>query len=290
MSSPYARLSRWGNFVKFSHTIFALPFALGIFVLCTARVSVTWEQFLGVLLCLVTARTSAMAVNRIVDRDIDAKNPRTSSRELPAGLMTMKEAVLLWGGSTVLFLIGSYALGWHCFVLSPLVLIILWGYSFAKRFTSGAHILLGLALALAPGGVWYALTAEWSFVPVPLMFAVLFWVAGFDILYSCQDTEFDRTHGLHSIPSRLGVSRAFTIARFSHIFAVLFLLLFGETMGLSWWYYLFVAIFSLFLVRQHLMLSPRDLSRIDAAFFTQNGYASVSFLLAAIVERLFLIS
>ncbi|MCB0330793.1 MAG: putative 4-hydroxybenzoate polyprenyltransferase [Bdellovibrionales bacterium] len=278
------RLGLWGRLVAFPHSIFALPFALGMFVLCAARFRVSLTQFLLILVCLVAARTAAMACNRVLDARIDASNPRTLAREIPSGRVSLGEASLLWAASTCVFLGGAYLLGSHCLLLTPVVLLVLFGYSLTKRFTPWSHLVLGFALALAPGGVWYALTATWSLLPVPLMTAVLFWVAGFDVLYSCQDEAFDRSQGLFSVPARFGVARAFAIAKTFHGIAVLLLILFGFMWQLTPWYYVFVAVFAAFLVKQYSLISPEDLSRIDAAFFTQNGLASFSFLISTIVE------
>lgn len=291
MNTPADAFSRlthrfrvWGGLVKFSHSVFALPFALSMLLIAGRSHPVSSAQFCWILAAVVAARTTAMAFNRIIDRRIDAQNPRTWNRELPRGDVSMGGALFLLFGSSGIFLLSAAALGWHCLVLAPLVLFVLLGYSLTKRFTSLSHVVLGIALALAPGGVWYALTAEWSFLPVWMMLGVLCWVAGFDILYSCQDVEFDSTHALFSIPSRFGIARAFVIARLLHVLAVLFLVVFGFSLGLGGWYWLGLAVFAIILASQYRLISPESLSRIDAAFFTRNGCASIIYFIAVAMD------
>lgn len=275
---------RWGSLVRFSHTIFAAPFALSMAAVCARSVPVSPLQLLWVVVALVTARTAAMAFNRLVDRAIDAKNPRTAGRELPAGILSVSSVRLLLLLSMLGFLLSSYLVGAHCLPLAPLVLAVLCGYSLTKRFTRCSHLVLGVALALAPGGVWFALTAQWSPVPLPLMAAVMVWVAGFDILYSCQDADFDREQGLFSLPSRIGVARAMGWARAFHVAAVVLLILFGAEVQLGMLYFVGVALFAALLFSQHLLVAPDDLSRIDAAFFTRNGCASLVFFLFVVLD------
>jgi 4-hydroxybenzoate polyprenyltransferase len=188
------------NVVAFPHTIFALPFALAMAVVVARSYPVSLRQIVFIVLALVTARTAAMGFNRILDRRIDALNTRTKGREIPAGVMSVSSVAALVVMSALVFFHSSYCLGWHCLLLSPVVLGWLLFYSYTKRFTSGAHFVLGVALALAPGGVWFALTGIYSWQPVWMMVGVLCWVAGFDIMYSCQDLIFDRQQGLHSVP------------------------------------------------------------------------------------------
>ena len=277
-----AQLNTWAGLVKFSHTIFALPFALAMVVLAARRTPVTFGQVGWILVALVAARTAAMAFNRLVDLRIDSLNPRTRERELPAGAVSVRAVIGLIVAMSLLFLLAAGQLGNHCLVLAPLVLLLLFGYSLAKRFTAFAHLILGLALAAAPGGAWYALTADVSMLPVVLMVAVLFWVAGFDILYSCQDQAFDTRAGLHSVPVRWGLSGAFFIARCCHLLAVLLLVLFGFMAELGLGYTLGLSLFTAVLASQHWLVSPTDLTRINAAFFTRNGAASLIFLGAVV--------
>jgi 4-hydroxybenzoate polyprenyltransferase len=205
-------------------------------------------------------------------------------REIPAGQVSVKAVSLLVILSSIVFFMSAGILGNHCLVLAPLVLAWLFFYSFTKRFTAGAHFVLGIALALAPGGVWYALTATYAWQPVWMMLGVLCWVAGFDIMYSCQDIGFDARAGLHSVPVFLGEERAFLLSRVLHFCAVCLLGLFGWSMNCGWWYFLGLGFFSLFLVSQHLMVGPGRLAAIDRAFFTRNGQASVCFLIAVLVD------
>ena len=278
------QILRFGKFIKFFHSIFALPFALSMGVMALSYTTITTLQFVLIILALITARSSAMAFNRIIDAKIDAKNKRTINREIPAGEISVFHAVTFFILCTVLFLGCTYFLGSHCLILAPVVLLVLLGYSFTKRFTSFSHVVLGIALALAPGGVWYALTAQWSYMPLPLMFGVLFWVAGFDILYSCQDVEFDKKEKLYSIPAFIGVEAAFKVSKLFHLLALLSLFLNGYVFSLGLTYFLFLFIFTFFLIRQHMIITPRDLSRIDSAFFTQNGLASVAFFIGVLVD------
>lgn len=226
-----------------------------------------------------------MGFNRLMDADIDAKNPRTQSREIPAGKLSKLNVKILVFISSLIFLAGSYGLGLHCLILAPLVLGVLLFYSWTKRFTSVSHLVLGLCLALAPGGVWYALTAEFRWLPVIMMAGVLFWVAGFDIIYSCQDEEFDRKEKLFSLPAKIGIGNSLLVARVLHCIATVFLVAFGYCAELGTAYYIGVTIFSLFLLSQHRLVSAEDLSRVDAAFFTRNGLASVVYLLSAAADR-----
>lgn len=269
------RLSTFGSFVKFSHSIFALPFALVMVVLVAREKAVTMAQVALLIVCVVAARTAAMAFNRFIDADIDAKNPRTEKREIPAGVVSKGSALRLIFVSSGAFLIGSAGLGRHCLVLAPLVLVVLFGYSLVKRFSSVCHVVLGIALALAPGGVWYALTAEWSWKPVPLMATVVFWVAGFDILYSCQDAEFDRREGLFSVPSRVGVGPSLAIACALHVLSFSALVLNGMLFQVGPFYWVGVLIFAAMLINQHRTVLVRGIECIDQVFFTRNGAASI---------------
>lgn len=261
-----------------------MPFALGMFVYIASISSVTAEQLLAILLALVAARTAAMTFNRLIDADIDAKNPRTSSRELPSGAVSRLSAWTLFVSSCLVFLFAAALLGTHCLVLALPVLLVLCGYSWAKRFTSLSHLILGMALAMAPGGVWYALTGQFAVLPLWMMAGVLAWVAGFDILYSCQDVGFDRQNNLRSVPVWLGEDKAFLVARVLHVCAVVFLGGFGRAAGLGFLYWLGLAIFAGLLASQHRLVGPGNLERIDAAFFTRNGAASSIFFAAIFLD------
>ncbi len=272
-------LKKAGSFfslVKFPHTLFALPFALLSAVIAANGVP-KWRTLFFILVAMVGARSAAMAFNRIVDRKIDAVNPRTANRELPAGVMSVAAASLFCAASGLLFVFAAYQLNPLAFLLSPVALFIVLGYSFTKRFTAASHFVLGLSLAIAPAGAWIAVTGQLAALPIVLGFAVLFWVSGFDILYSLQDESFDREMGLLSVPVRLGTRRAMLASALCHAAALaLFFGVFVMARG-GLWFGAGVVIAGLFLVRQHSLVSPADLSRIDAAFFTANGWLSVAF-------------
>jgi len=295
------------EFVKFSHTIFALPFAVLATVLAIAVPlpgdgQLNWHvgQLFGILVCMVSARTAAMAFNRIVDRKYDAMNPRTQNRHLPAGTLQLRDAVLLTVGSSCLFVLGTLL-----FLPNPLplcaslpVLFFLMGYSYAKRFTAGAHLWLGVALSLAPICAWVALRGEvvWStpndlLPPSVLAAALAFWVAGFDIIYACQDANFDRQTGLHSIPALLGVPGALKLAALLHGFTMLALIalpLLAPQLGLGWLYGIAITAIALLLIYEHSLVSERDLQRVGIAFFHVNAVISVVIMLAASIDCIWL--
>ncbi len=280
------RLALWASFVKFSHSIFALPFALIMMVVLGRAYPLSWMQVVSLLVAVVAARTAAMAFNRLVDASIDAENPRTRGRELPSRKVSSREA---WGvtiASAVVFAVAASALGMHCLMMAPPVLVVLLGYSLLKRFTSMCHFVLGLALALAPGGVWYAMTATWAWQPLWLMGAVLTWVAGFDILYSCQDMEFDREHGLFSVPRYLGFRRARLVAATLHVTTVALLVQFGIVFELHAAYAFGVALFAALLLNQHLVVARRGITCIDQVFFSRNGAASLLLFAFVVLDRL----
>lgn len=293
-SSPWTVLRRLGSLVRFSHTIFGLPFALAAaalahrHVLATTGASDTASRLGLVVLAFTAARTAAMGFNRIVDRHIDAANPRTAARELPAGLLSLRAAVLLTAGCALAFLAFAWLLGPVPFALSPACLLIVLVYSFFKRFSWSSHLALGLALALAPGGAWVAIARDLSAPATPLwlMLAVATWVAGFDILYSLQDEAFDRERGLHSIPVRFGVPRALVISGALHLVTVLALLAVHLREGLGLAHGLGLAAIAVILVYEHAIVRPGDLSRIDRAFFDLNGYVSLAYLACALVAAL----
>jgi 4-hydroxybenzoate polyprenyltransferase len=287
MHSARNTIVLWGRLVKFSHSVFALPFALSMALILSGRYPFGIWQITWIVLAVVSARTAAMAFNRLVDAEIDARNPRTRTREIPSGVLPRRSVAILVVGSSALFICSAGALGLHCLVLSPLVLAVLLGYSLAKRFTRFAHLWLGFALACAPGGVWYALTGVFAWTPLWMMGGVLFWVAGFDLLYACQDAEFDQAAGLHSIPATLGVRNAFRLAACFHVLAVVLLSVFGREMGMGLWYGVGMMAFSVALLSQYLVVSPERLEHINAAFFTRNGAASLLYLAGVVAELLF---
>lgn len=269
--------------IKFSHSIFALPFALLAMMLAAHGWPRAGKVFWIIVAC-VAARTAAMCFNRLVDRDVDARNPRTKTRALVTGALQPEEMILALIASAIVFVIASGMLNYTCLLLAPWALLIVLAYSFAKRFTNYSHFILGLALAIAPIGGWIAITGHFAIVPLVLGFGVLFWVAGFDILYACQDYDVDRRDpGLHSIPKMLGLRNALIFARKAHLVAFISFLLVWLLSDLSWLFLLGVLGAGALMWKQHNLVSPRDLSRINAAFFTMNGIISVGlFLLGAL--------
>ncbi|MBP9664868.1 MAG: putative 4-hydroxybenzoate polyprenyltransferase [Pyrinomonadaceae bacterium] len=264
--------------IKFEHTLFALPFAF-LGAILAADGLPTWWQILWITVAMVGARSAAMTFNRIVDRDIDAANPRTAARELPTGKLSAGFAWVFLYVSIGVFLIASYMLNWLTFALSPVALLVVLGYSYAKRFTAFAHLLLGLALAISPSAAWIAVRGSLADeVPILLSLLVLMWTAGFDVLYACQDREFDRRAGLRSIPARFGIRNALWIARLFHFQAFLVLLLLYFATGLAWLALIGVVATGALLIYQHTLVRADDLSRMNAAFFTTNAFVSVILL------------
>ena len=265
--------------IKFEHTLFALPFAfLGAILAADGLPS--WRQIIWITVAMVGARSAAMTFNRIIDRDIDAANPRTANRELPAGKLTVGFAWLFLYISIGVFLLASYSLNWLTFALSPVALIFVLGYSYAKRFTAFAHLLLGSALAISPSAAWIAVRGNLlDEVPLLLSLFVLIWTAGFDVLYACQDFEYDRKHGLRSIPARFGIKNALWIARLFHFQAFIVLFLLYLTTGMNWLALIGVIAVGVLFVYQHTLVRANDLSRMNAAFFTTNAFVSVILLL-----------
>lgn len=272
--------------IKFSHTIFAFPFAL-IGVVLAAKANgapPTMAQLLWVCLAMVGARSGAMGLNRLLDARIDALNPRTAQRHIPAGKVAVWEAWLLVVASFALLVIAAWMLNPLCFYLSPVALFFLVLYSFAKRFTAYAHVILGLCLGAAPVGAWIALRGDVSWSIVMIGLAVLLWVAGFDVFYALQDMEFDRDQGLHSFPVKLGEEGSFKLVRAFHIGMILLLLLALPGSGLGWIYLLGVAVVAAMLLYEHTLVKPGDLSKMDAAFFTMNGYVSVTLFFFVLLD------
>jgi 4-hydroxybenzoate polyprenyltransferase len=293
--------------IRFSHTIFALPFALLAAVMAwttpapagvAVDTSFRWQHLLGILICMVGARSAAMAFNRLVDRDVDAKNPRTATRHIPAGLLSVPAVLTFTLLSSLVFCAGTllFLPNWLPTVLSVPVLLLLLGYSYAKRFTSLAHFWLGVALMLAPVCAWIALRGEILLVrpgdilpAVMLGLAVLAWVSGFDIIYACQDADFDRGAKLHSVPARLGVAGALRLAAVCHLVTLLLLAalpLLCPEIGLGWIYGGGVAVVAALLVYEHALVKPGDLTRINAAFFNVNAIISLGLLVVGTIDLL----
>lgn len=265
--------------IKFEHTLFALPFAF-LGAILAANGLPTWWQLLWITVAMFGARSAAMTFNRIIDRDIDAANPRTAGREIPSGKLSVGFAWVFLYVSIGVFLLASYSLNWLTFALSPVALIFVLGYSYAKRFTAFAHLLLGLALAISPSAAWIAvrgsLTDE---IPILLSVLVLMWTSGFDVMYACQDFEFDRKAGLRSIPARFGIKNSLRIARLFHFQAFVVLVLLYLVTGLGWLALGGVIAVGALLVYQHSIVKATDLSKMNAAFFTTNAFVSVILLL-----------
>jgi len=283
-------LIRYVNLVKLPHTLFALPFALVGVVIASASHPVRWQQVAWVALAFTAARFAAMAFNRLVDRELDALNPRTARREIPSGAIHATEAALSVAIASALFLFAAWMLNPLCFLLSPIALAWVLFYSYTKRFTPLAHLVLGLGLGIAPVGGYLAITGAWSrpwWVLVALAVAVMSWVGGFDILYSLQDIEFDRAHALYSIPARVGEARGIMVARVLHAISVASLALVGVGIGAGWVYAAGVAVVAILLAYEHSLVHPGDLSRLDAAFFTMNGVISLTFFGFVLAERVF---
>jgi len=261
--------------IKFSHTIFALPFALMGAVLA-ARGLPSGHVLFWILMAMIGARTLAMTFNRLVDRKIDAENPRTADREIPRGVVTLPQSVWMIIGSLLLFEFACDRLNPLCLMLSPAALLVILGYSFTKRFTPYSHLILGLSLAIAPIGAWIAVRGSLEFPVLLLGLAVFFWVAGFDILYAIQDIDFDRKAGLYSIPVRVGIGPSLVIARIFHLLTVLLLGVELPLLSLGGYYFAGLTIVGGLLLYEHAIVRKDDLSRLNMAFFKMNGYISVT--------------
>ena len=306
------------SLIKFSHTIFAMPFAMIGFFLGVMQIDLAvsvvpgWHsviipgdpvqpvfrsiysyllfKFLLVILCMIFARSAAMAFNRYLDRNIDAKNPRTAIREIPSGMVTPRNALVFTIVSCLLFITTCFFINRICFYLSPVALLVILGYSYTKRFTPLCHLILGLGLSLAPIGAYLAVTGFFSLLPLIFSFAVIFWVSGFDIIYALQDEEFDREQKLFSIPAWLGKKHALNISSLLHLFSAACILYAGIEGNFSWIYWVGAAIFIGMLIYQHTLVKPTDLRKVNLAFMTTNGIASVVFAIFVITDLFFSIS
>jgi 4-hydroxybenzoate polyprenyltransferase len=297
------------SLIKFSHTIFAMPFAfIGFFLAYfqnflgekhkggNARIGWGWDRtdsiwwlpvltkFLLVLFCMILARSAAMAFNRYLDRRWDALNPRTAIREIPKGIISPKNALTFTVICSVLFIFCTYFINPLCFALSPVALAVVLGYSYTKRFTPLCHLILGLGLALAPIGAYLAVTGHFQLLPVLFSFAVLFWVSGFDIIYALQDEEFDKQHKLFSIPAWLGKEKALRVSEILHLLSAACIVFAGKLGEFGWLYWLGVLVFGGMLIYQHSIVKPTDLRRVNVAFMTANGIASVVFAVFVIAD------
>lgn len=289
------RISNYLSLVKFSHTLFAMPFAMiGFFlgVLGTTRqtdsVTLTINQlifrFILVIICMVTARSAAMAFNRYLDRQFDARNPRTAIREIPRGIIAPNSALRFVIVCCILFVMSCWFINPLCFYLSPVALFVILFYSYTKRFTALCHLVLGIGLSLAPIGAFLAVTGRFEILPLLFSGAVICWVSGFDIIYALQDEDFDKSEKLFSIPTAFGKSGALGISVLLHVLSAAFVIGAGIYGNFGWWYWMGVFLFAALLVYQHTIVKPNDLSRVNLAFMTTNGVASVIFALFVITD------
>ena len=284
-----SKIADYASLVRFSHTVFALPFALSSIALAWPRHPVTLRGFLWILIAMVSARSAAMGFNRLVDRKFDALNPRTQAWELPTGKIKVWEASLLTTTASLLFVFAAYQLSWICLWLAPVALAIVLFYSLTKRFTWASHLFLGLGLAIAPIGAWLAvagpaITLAELAVPLLLGLAVLFWLAGFDVIYSLQDRDFDRKQGLYSIPVRFGAAAALRLSSVFHVVTIGFLALVGIVAGLGIIYWIGLGAVATVLFWEHRIVAPNDLSRINRAFFDFNAYMSIVYFVATLTD------
>jgi 4-hydroxybenzoate polyprenyltransferase len=282
-------LLRHANLVRLPHTVFALPFALVGVVLASYVAPITVSDVVWVVVAFTTARFAAMGFNRIVDREIDARNPRTKSREIPSGAMSVREAGIAVTIASFVFFLAASQLNTLCFILAPVALAWVLAYSYTKRFTRWSHLVLGVGLSIAPVGGYVAISGHWSdpwWMLIALAIAVATWVGGFDILYALQDVSFDRENGLYSVPSTFGEANALNIARLLHLTTVVALAIAGMGAAAGVLYYVGVAMAAGLLLYEHSLVKPNDFSRLDAAFFTMNGVISIVFLGFVFVERL----
>ncbi len=278
-------LARLASLVKFEHTVFALPFAFMSAIVAAGGIPAS-RIVLLILAAMVGARTAAMTFNRIADVEFDRANPRTAKRELVTGAVSTAQAWALLLASCALFLWAAWQINRLALMLAPVALAIVLGYSYTKRFTVLSHAILGLALAIAPVGAWVAVRAEIGFPSLILAASVLAWTAGFDIIYSLQDTGFDKEHGLFSLPASIGEANALAVSRVLHALMVALLVWFGKAANLGLIYMFAVFLVALFLVWEHSLVSPRDKSRVNTAFFTLNGIVSVSLFVLTLVDVL----
>lgn len=277
------------SLVKFAHTIFAMPFAFIGFFLGLRAVNYQtykswWFLLLLVVLCMVFARSAAMAFNRWLDAEFDRLNVRTAIREIPSGIITKKNAMAFVVVNCIAFLITTYFINALCLVLAPVALFVILFYSYTKRFTPLCHLVLGLGLSLAPIGAYIAVTGKFAIVPVLVSLSVLFWVSGFDIIYALQDEDFDRANNLRSIPAWLGIKKAMYVSEYLHFLSLASLFVAGVVGHFSWFYWAGISVFAFFLVYQHTLIRPKDLSKVNKAFFTSNGIASVVFAVFVLLD------
>jgi len=293
--SPFRRLVNYLSLIKFSHTVFALPFALIGFTLGfldmrnhNGLYSFQWLSLVKMLLCMVFARSAAMSFNRYLDRSFDALNPRTAKREIPAGIIKPQHALLFTIVNSMLFVATTWFINSACFYLSFVALFIILFYSYTKRFTALCHVVLGIGLSLSPIGAFLAVTGYFAWLPILFSLSVLTWVSGFDIIYALQDEEFDRGQKLHSIPAAIGVRNSLVVSTLLHVCSAVFIITAGLTGHFNWIYWVGAAFYMAMLTYQHLLVKPTDLSKVNMAFGNTNGFASVVFAAFTIVSLLVL--
>lgn len=284
------------SLIKFAHTIFAMPFALIGFFLAVHQnlvstamnntISFYVIKFLLVLTCMITARSAAMAFNRYLDRNFDAKNPRTAIREIPKGIISANNALRFVVLNCLVFTLSTYFINSICFYLSPIALFVILFYSYTKRFTFLCHLVLGVGLSLAPIGAYLAVTGQFALLPILFSFAVVFWVSGFDIIYALQDIDFDQSQNLYSIPSTLGKSKALRVSELLHLCSASCVVAAGVYGNFHWAYWMGIIVFMGMLIYQHSIVKPTDLSKVNIAFMTANGIASVVFSVFVIADLL----
>jgi len=295
--SAMNKIKNYLSLIKFSHTIFAMPFAIigffiglrevGFFKFLFSDFDLDKNlllKFILVMLCMIFARSAAMAFNRYLDRHFDAKNPRTAIREIPSGMITAKNALAFTILSSLLFIVSCFFINRICFYLSPLALLIVLGYSYTKRFTALCHLVLGLGLSLAPIGAFLAVTGFFDLLPILFAIAVICWVSGFDIIYALQDEEFDRANDLYSMPVFLGKAKALRLSEFLHLLSAISVIYAGYIGNFGVLYWIGVAVFIGMLIYQHSIVKPNDLRRVNIAFMTANGIASVVFAIFVITD------
>ena len=281
------RILTYGRMIKFSHTVFALPFALSAVILAQRQHQMIISDIFWILLAMIGARSSAMGFNRIADAKFDTKNPRTSKRDIPSGRLSLSSAVVFVILFSGLFIFSSAMLGKLCFYLSFPILVVLFSYSYTKRFTWLSHIYLGFAISLAPAGAWIALAKSFSWSVLVLSFALMAYIAGFDILYACQDIEFDKDEGLFSIPAHFGVKKALIIASIIHLASFGFFFLIYIVFDMNRMYFFAVVIIGILLIIEHRLVKPDDLSNVNFAFFYVNSLISITFFLGVLADELF---
>jgi 4-hydroxybenzoate polyprenyltransferase len=281
------KVNNYLKLVKFSHTIFAMPFAfIGYFLAVNQGYELDWIKLLLIVLCMVFARNAAMAFNRYADREIDIKNPRTALREIPRGIIKPKSALRFVILNAIAFFITTSFINQLTLRLSPVALFIILGYSITKKFTFLCHFILGLGLSLAPIGAYLAVTGKFSWLPLMFSSIVLFWVSGFDIIYALQDEQFDKTENLSSIPAFIGIKQAIIVSTVIHIICAVLILTTGFLGNFEIWYWIGAFLFIALLAYQHMLIKPNDLSKLNQAFFTTNGIASLIFAVFTVTDLL----